>query len=73
MAVSTTACATLREDATTILPKGRPFQVVDLYPAQFHFFGGIPDYHKYEEERWSTTVNAHPLSGKPAFGWPCST
>ena len=48
------AGAKLREDATTILPRGRALQGVALSSMRFHPIGGEPEDDKDGQEAWST-------------------
>ena len=49
-----TTAAKLRENATTILPRGRALQGVGLSSMRFHPIGGGPEDDKDGQETWFT-------------------
>ena len=66
------AGAKLRENTTTILPRGRALQGVGLSSMRFHSIGGGPKTTKMDKKHGSRQ-ESHPLSDRPAIDWPCRT
>ena len=62
------AGAKLREEKTTILPRGRALQGVGLSSMRFHPIGGGPEDDKDGQEGCSTTANAS-LYGHSSHRW----
>ena len=66
------AGAKLREGITTILPRGRALQGVDLSSMRFHPIGGDPKTMKTDKKHGSRR-EPHPLLDRPEIEWPCRT
>ena len=66
------AGAKLRENATTILPRGRALQGVGLSSMRFHPIGGGPKTTKMDKKHGSRQ-ESHPLLDRPEIDWPCRT
>ena len=66
------AGAKLREGKTTILPRGRALQGVDLSSMRFHPIGRGPKTTKMDKKHGSRQ-ESHPLLDIPEIEWPCRT
>ncbi len=64
------AGAKLREVTTTILPRGRALQGVDLSSMRFHPIGGGPKTTKMDKKHGSRQ-ETHSLLDRPEIDWPC--
>ena len=62
----------LRENATTILSRGRALQGVALSSMRFHPIGGGPKTTKMDKKHGSRQ-ETHLLLDRPAIDWPCRT